>query len=192
MDMTQFTLAKGQQVNADDLISGPRTITITRVSGNEGNKEQPVAVFFDGDEGKPFMPCKTMRRLMVAAWGPDASTYSGRKVTLYRDPTVKFGGMETGGVRISHMSHIDADLKVALTSTCGKRGMVHVKPLKQEQDKIETKPDAPKPPAINRDQLRAQMEAVASDAQAKGKWWRGLTEEEQAVVREMAAETAAP
>lgn len=186
MDMTQFTLAKGQQVNADDLISGPRTITITRVSGNEGNKEQPVAVFFEGDEGKPFMPCKTMRRLMVAAWGPDASTYSGRKVTLYRDPTVKFGGMETGGVRISHMSHIDADLKVALTSTRGKRGMVHVKPLKQDHNKAETKYDTPKP--IDRDQLRAQMEAVASDAQAKGKWWRGLTEEEQAVVREVAAE----
>lgn len=188
MDMTEFTLAKGQQVNADDLVGGPRTIKITGVSGNAGNKEQPVVVAFEGDEGKPFLPCKTMRRLMVAAWGADAAAYRGRSMTLYRDPTVKFGGMEMGGVRISHMSHIDADLKVALTSTRGKRGMVHVKPLKAAEAKAQKPEHTEETPPIDRDQLRAQMEAVASDAQAKGKWWRGLTEEEQAVVKELAAE----
>lgn len=185
MDMTQFTLAKGQQVNADDLISGPRTITITRVSGNEGNKEQPVAVFFQNDDGKPFMPCKTMRRLMVAAWGPDASAYTGRSLTLYRDPTVKFGGMETGGVRISHMSHIDDDMKVALTSTRGKRGMVHVKPLRVEKSAVQaTDPDPT--------ELARQMEEVADDPDAKRKWWGGLTKAEQAVVKGLAAKSAAP
>lgn len=182
MDMTQFTLAKGQQVNADDLISGPRTINITRVSGNEGNKEQPVAVFFEGDDGKPFMPCKTMRRLMVAAWGPDASTYAGRSLTLYRDPTVKFGGMEIGGVRISHMSHIDADMKVALTSTRGKRGMVHVKPLRVAEKPTQVSDK----PALDEDELAKQMEAVANDPEAKRKWWSGLSKDEQAVVKGMA------
>lgn len=182
MDMTQYTLAKGQQVNADDLISGPRTIKITRVVGNEGNKEQPVAVGFEGDDGKPFMPCKTMRRLMVAAWGPDASAYTGRSLTLYRDPTVKFGGMETGGVRISHMSHIDSDMKVALTSTRGKRGIVHVKPLAV----VTSKPATTREHIIDRAALKSAMEQYANDAEGKAAWWKGLSAEERAAVKEMA------
>lgn len=186
MDMTQFTLAKGQQVNADDLISGPRTIKITRVAGNEGNKEQPVAVGFEGDEGKPFMPCKTMRRLMVAAWGPDASTYAGRSLTLYRDPTVKFGGMETGGVRISHMSHIDSELKVALTSTRGKRGMVHVKPLVVAPAKPTTRE-----PIIDRAEMQRQADAAKGmSPEEKKEWWGKLNDAEKAVVRELTAQSA--
>jgi hypothetical protein len=35
--------------------------------------------------GRPFKPSKTVRRIMVAAWGPDASTYAGKRMTLYRD-----------------------------------------------------------------------------------------------------------
>lgn len=185
MDMTQFTLAKGQQVNADDLISGPRTIKITRVVGNEGNKEQPVAVRFEGDDGKPFMPCKTMRRLMVAAWGPDASAYTGRSLTLYRDPTVRFGGMEIGGVRISHMSHIDSELKVALTSTRGKRGMVHVKPLVVEPATSKTTTSEP---VIDREEMQRQADAAKGmSPEEKKEWWGKLTDAEKAVVRELTA-----
>lgn len=189
MDMTEFTLAKGQQVNADDLVGGPRTITITNVRGNEGNKEQPVVVAFNGDEGKPFLPCKTMRRLMVAAWGPDAASYVGRSMTLYRDPTVKFGGMEMGGVRISHMSHIDSDLKVALTSTRGKRGMVHVKPLVAAPTKPAPTTVRVKPAAVtvDRTEMQRQMTEVEGDAARKKEWWAGLTDDEKAVVKELAA-----
>lgn len=183
MDMTEYTLAKGQQVNADDLVGGPRTIKINSVSGNAGNKEQPVIVGFDGDEGKPFLPCKTMRRLMVAAWGPDANTYLGHSMTLYRDPTVKFGGMEMGGVRISHMSHIDAEMKIALTSTRGKRGMVHVKPLVVVADK--PKP-ADTPATVDRADLQRQSDAAKEmTPDAKKAWWGGLTKDEKAVVTEL-------
>lgn len=130
LDMTQFIEAKSDQINADDLISGPRTITITRVS--QGSAEQPVNVNFDGDDGKPFRPCKTVRRIMVAVWGPDAKDYVGRSMTLYRDPKVKFGGMEVGGIRVSHMSHIDEPRTLALMATKGKRIPYKVEPLRQE------------------------------------------------------------
>ena len=197
MDMTEFTLAKGQQVNADDLISGPRTITITGVRGNQGNKEQPVVVAFDGDEGKPFMPCKTMRRLMVAAWGADALSYVGRSMTLYRDPEVAFGGMKTGGVRISHMSHIDADMQVALTSSRGKRGMVKVKRMDIQQPKKSESTTQPKPtpatqsPSVDPVEMQRQMDAVSGDAAKKREWWSGLTDDEKAVVKGLAAEKEA-
>lgn len=119
-DMSSVIVPKSDQINADDLIGGPRTITITGVSINAGT-EQPVAIRFDGDNGKPWKPCKSMSRVLVQAWGPDASKYAGRSLTLYRDPKVKWGGLEVGGIRVSHMSHIDNDMVMALTETRGKR-----------------------------------------------------------------------
>lgn len=128
LDMAQFVAPRSDQLNADDLIAGPRTIRITRVSGS-GNAEQPVNVHFEGDDGKPYRPCKSMRRVMIAAWGADAAQYAGRALTLYRDPKVQFGGMEVGGIRISHMTHIDRDLVMALTATKKSRKPYTVKPL---------------------------------------------------------------
>ncbi len=131
VDMSPTILAKSDQVTADDLISGPRTITVTRVTGNEGNSDQPVNVWFEGDNGKPFRPCKSMRRVMVKVWGADSSKYAGRSLTIYRDPKVKWGGMEVGGVRISHMTELNEPLKVALQVTRGKKAATVVKPLNQ-------------------------------------------------------------
>jgi len=131
-DMNSVITPKSDQLNADTLIGGPRIITISDVSISPGT-EQPVTVRYDGDEGKPWKPCKSMSRVLVHAWGPDAKLYAGRSVELYLDPTVKWGGMAVGGVRISRMSHIERDLVMALTATKGKKAMVTVKPLVIEQ-----------------------------------------------------------
>ena len=128
MDITATLEAKSAQLNTDDLIAGPRTITITKVSA--GSTEQPVAVSFEGDGGKPWYPCKSMRRVLVAAWGADASQYVGRGVTLFRDPTVMYGGIQVGGIRVSHLSGIDGPLSIALTVTRQKRAPYRVEPLK--------------------------------------------------------------
>ncbi len=127
-DLSQTIDPKSDQINADDLIAGPRTITVTRVVGNS-DKDQPVSIFFEGDKGKPYKPCKSMRRVLVHLWGNDGGTYAGRSMTLVRDPKVKFGGIEVGGVRISHMSHIDTDTQLMLTSTRGKRDPYSVRKL---------------------------------------------------------------
>jgi hypothetical protein len=128
--MSRTIAPKSDQLNADDLIGGPRTITVTRVTGNEGNAEQPVNVFFEGDDGKPFRPCKSMRRVMVKIWGADASKYAGRSMTIFRDPKVKWGGMEVGGIRISHMTGIEKPETMALTETRSARKPYTVQPLK--------------------------------------------------------------
>lgn len=133
VDMTQFIAPKSDQLNADDLIGGPRTITVTRVTGNEGNAEQPVNVYFEGDDNKPFRPCKSMRRVMVKIWGADASKYVGRSMTLFRDPKVKWGGMEVGGIRISHMTGLQKPETMALTETRSARKPYTVHPLQIEQ-----------------------------------------------------------
>lgn len=128
MDMAQFIAPKSSQLNADDLVGGPRTITVTKVSGT-GNAEQPVAISFEGDEGRPFLPCKSMRRILVAVWGKDASQYVGRSMRIYRDPKVTWGGMEVGGIRISHASDIERDTVIALTETKKSRKPFTVRPL---------------------------------------------------------------
>lgn len=140
-DMTAIIAPKSDQINSDDLISGPRTITITDVDIRPGT-EQPCSIFFDGDNGKPWKPCKSMARVLVAAWGPDAKSYVGRAVTLYRDPSVKWGGMEVGGIRVSHLSHIERDMVMALTATKGKRAPYTVKVLRDAPQASPTqKPD---------------------------------------------------
>lgn len=127
-DMSQIIEPKSDQLNADDLIAGPRTITITRVEARP-RTEQPVSIHFEGDNGKPYKPCKSMCRVMVHAWGLRHTNWIGKSMTLYRDPSVKWGGLEVGGIRISHMSDIGEQRTMALTVTRGSRKPFTVKPL---------------------------------------------------------------
>jgi len=127
LDMSRFVEAKSDQLNADDLIGAPRTITITRVTGNDG--DQPVAIHYEGDNGKPFKPCKTIRRVLMGVWGRYANEYVGKSMTLYRDDSVTFGGLATGGIRISHMSGIDKETVVVVLKAKGKKAGVKILPL---------------------------------------------------------------
>jgi len=131
VDMSKFVEAKSDQLNADDLIGAPRTITITRVTGNDG--DQPVSIFYQGDNGKPFKPCKTIRRILMGVWGRYANEYVGKSMTIYRDDSVQFGGLATGGIRISHMSDIDKETVVVVMKSKGKKAGVKILPLVQEQ-----------------------------------------------------------
>jgi len=131
MDLSQTIIPKSDQLNADDLMAGPRTIKITSVTG--GTAEQPVCIHFDGDNGRPYKPGKSMRRVLVVLWGSDSAAYIGRRLTLYRDPLIRFGSDEVGGIRISHMSDISRREQLALTVTKGKRKPYIVEPLLAEQ-----------------------------------------------------------
>lgn len=127
MDITKTIEPRSDQANADDFLAGPLTFTIEKVT--RGSEEQPVELHLIEFPGRPFRPGKSMRRVLVAAWGPDASTYTGRRLTLYCDPSIRFGGQEVGGIRISHLSHIEKPLTVSLTVTRGRRSPFIVKPL---------------------------------------------------------------
>lgn len=165
-DLTGTIIPKSDQMNSDDLISGPRTIKITRVSADTGSKEQPILIYFDGDDGKPYKPCKSMRRVLVQIWGADGSQFVGRSMTLYRDPTVTWGGMQVGGIRISHMSDIDSQVTMALTATKSSRKPYIVKPLVvASEPKIDMQVIAE-----YQDKVRKHSEA-ATDATELGTWW---------------------
>lgn len=132
MDLTTSIEPNSQQVNAEDLLVAPMTVTVTGVE--KGTAEQPVFIHLAEFEGRTYRPGKSMRRILVATWGTDSSAYIGRKLTIYNDPTIKFGKDFTGGIRISHMSHIDKPVTVALTVTRGKRSPFTVQPLETPKD----------------------------------------------------------
>lgn len=128
MDITETTAPKSDQQNYDDYANGSsKTVTVADV--NKGSAEQPVDIHLVEFPGRPFRPSKSMRRVLHAAWGADTSIYAGRRMTLYGDPTIKFGGQTVGGIRIDSLSHIEKPLTVALTVTRGKRAPFVVKPL---------------------------------------------------------------
>ncbi|MFF2026592.1 hypothetical protein [Rhodococcus koreensis] len=164
MDLTESIAPKSDQLNAEDLLSGPRTVQVEEVT--KGSSEQPVNFHLVEFPGRPFRPSKTVRRIIVNAWGKESSVYVGRRMTLYRDPEITFGREKVGGIRISHMSHIGKPETVMLTVTRGRRAPYTVDPL----------PDAP--PIITVEQAneiaasiakagdRAEIDAIAAQLKA--------------------------
>jgi hypothetical protein len=126
MDLTESIAPRSDQVNADDLIGGPITYTIREVIN--GKAESPFD-FLLVETDRAYRPSKTMRRVIVNAWGPEASAYAGRRLTLYREPSITFGREVVGGIRISHMSNIDGRKAVKVQVTRGKREEFTVEPL---------------------------------------------------------------
>lgn len=146
-DLRPTVVPKSDQLNAEQLLSAPLTITVNKVSV-ANSPEQPVVINYDGDNGRPYKPCKTMRKLLIYAWGQDGSQWIGRSMTLYNNPEVKFGGELVGGIRISHLSHIPADISVSLTATRGKKSKHSVLKLAAVSDPRATLESAADMPAL--------------------------------------------
>lgn len=120
MDLSKTIIPKSDQLNADDLISGAKIIKIRDIKGGT-DEAQPVSIYFYGDNNKPFKPCKSMRRVLVQLWGADGLQYIGRRIKIFRDDTVKWAGVEIGGIRISHASHIPENTRVLVTTAKNNR-----------------------------------------------------------------------
>ena len=126
MDITETLAPKSDQMDAEDLIGGERTFTVESV--NRGSVEQPVEIRL-AEFPRCFRPSKTVRRILAAVWGTDATAWTGRRMTLFRDATVMFGNDAVGGIRVSALSHIDKPITLALMAKRGKRASFTVQPL---------------------------------------------------------------
>lgn len=131
-DLRPTIVPKSDQLNAEQLLGGPMVLKITDVRIGSGD-DQPVVVHYEGENGRPYKPCKTMRKLLIHAYGPNGLQWIGKSLQVYNDPSVKFGGEDVGGIRISHMSDIPSGLKVSLTSTRGKKAKYEIKPLQVDR-----------------------------------------------------------
>tara|TARA_R110000782_G_scaffold30776_4_gene76379 strand:- start:3222 stop:3980 length:759 start_codon:yes stop_codon:yes gene_type:complete len=177
LDVTNAIQPKSDQLNADSLLTGPRTIKIRDVKISDS--EQPIAIFFDGDSGKPWKPCKTAARCLATIWGSDARKWIGQSCTIFNDPTVTWAGAVCGGIRVSHMDGLNAPRKLQLTKTRGVKGGVTIKPL-------EMGGSAPDPVDV------AAAQNDARDSALGGKegftaWWKANPEKREAIASIMPA-----
>lgn len=127
MDLRDTIIPKSDQLNAEDLIGGPMDVRVADI--RRGSAEQPVELHLEGIPGRPFKPCKSVRRLLIACWGYDGVSWVGRRMRLYCDDSVEWGGRKVGGIRVSHLSHIDRPRTVLLSVKRGRRKPVTVEPL---------------------------------------------------------------
>lgn len=176
-DMSKTTAPKSDQLNYDDFIAGStKNITITKVDiSDDPNADQPAKVYYQGDNGKPYKPCKSMRRVMVAVWGKESTNYVGRSMTLYGDPKVKWAGVEVGGIRISHMSHIDRPKQVSISLSKGKRAPYQVKPLHIEMQDPDPEPG---------DLFDDAKEAASNGEDAYKKYFLTLSDQDKLKLKE--------
>ena len=86
---------------------------------------------------------------------------------IYGDASVRYGGKEVGGLRVSHVSHIDKPLTVALTVTRGKRAPFTVQPLPDTPPQYAEPQPVPQFETVDelRDYFVARQRAGASPAE---------------------------
>jgi len=149
---------RSDQWNADDFLGGARTFTIAGVK--EGAAEQPYDIALEG-EARAWRPPLGMLRVLMQAWGDESNVWVGRSVTLYRDPSIRFGSDVLGGIRISHLSHIPKPMNFKVTMARGKRATYTVEPLKEAP--------APKP-AQTRDWRGEADQAGGDEANLRTLW----------------------
>jgi len=129
--LQRATQARSDQLNGCDILGGPLVTRIVDVRA--GNSEQPVVIVIDSWP-QPWKPSKTSLRVLCACWGGDPQQWVGRYAVLYCDETVKFGGEMVGGIRTSHLSHIDGTKKIAVNATRGKKKIETVEPYYPQAD----------------------------------------------------------
>lgn len=133
VDLVAASAANSDQIEAGDFLTGPRIVTVTGVT--RGSTEQPVNIHV-AEFDRAYRPCKSMIRALRAAWGDQAQEYIGRRMQLYRDPTVTFGSAAVGGVRISAVSHITEPVVVQLMVKRGRRAPWTLQPLVESKSDI--------------------------------------------------------
>ncbi|MCG6111533.1 MAG: hypothetical protein MEQ74_05010 [Paracoccus sp.] len=127
--ITRAMQAKSDQLNAEDLLGGPRTIKIT--GGVE--KDNKIRLNFEGDAGRPWVLSKTAVRILAACWGMDPSKWIGLSCTVYNDESVVYGGKEVGGIRVSHVEGIQEPRSLNLTVIRGKKKEHVIAPMVVER-----------------------------------------------------------
>ena len=131
IDVSHTIIPKSDQLNADDLIAEAMLFNIVSVRLVQDPK-QPLIITIDQGR-QPYKPCLSMRRVLTRMWGKNAAQWVGKSLVLYCDPSVTFGRDKVGGIRISHMSHINGRQSMMLTTTRGRRTEYFIEQLNQEQ-----------------------------------------------------------
>jgi len=163
MDITPALAPTSDQLDAVELVK-PRTFTIDTGSALGTREGKKVAEIRLVDFDRVWRPSKGMLDVLAACWGTDAKAWVGHRVTVYNDPDVMFGRERTGGVRISHLSHIDKARDVTIRAAgAGRKQKWHVEPLTES---------APAPRAQESSAPTDETVATCTDRAVLREWWQ--------------------
>jgi hypothetical protein len=158
-DISDTLAPKSDQLDNIDLRGGPpRVFTVTGVDVRKG-AEQPVTVHL-AEFPRPWKPGKNMRRVLAHCWGRESDGWTGKRVELYADETVKFGNETPGGTRIARLSHIDGPQSAPILLTQGRPGTYKVEPLPDSAPASAPVDEA----TVGRNELLAQIKTAAENA----------------------------
>lgn len=172
-DISDTLAPNSDQLDACDLLGGARIFTIAKVS--KGSAEQPIDIHL-AEFPRVWRPGKSMRRVLAACWGTDAAAWTGRRVELYCDESVRFGSEVVGGTRIARLSDISKAKSVPLLVSRGKSAMFKVAPL----------PDAPTPAAPP--EPSAEEVAACTDKDELGRMWKRSSPERRKQIEQRVAD----
>ena len=178
---------RSDQWNADDFMGGSsKTFTVAGVK--DGSAEQKYDITLEG-ESRVWRPPVTTVRILMDAWGDESDVWVGRRVTMFRDPSVRFGKDAVGGIRISHLSHLPGGkpLTLAVTSARGKRPMVTIQPLPDVKSPAKPANNSPEPTQPTCPEVIACIDVDALRAM-----WRISGAEIRALIQARIAELPAP
>lgn len=123
LNARDFIQIKTDQFNYEHFLAGPQTFTVTKIGSKKDQGKQRLLVYMEGHEGTPFIPCLGMIKCLSSpdGWGERLSNWIGKRITLFGDSKVVYGGKELGGVRVSHISGIESDYVTKITERRGVR-----------------------------------------------------------------------
>jgi hypothetical protein len=134
LDLSGTIKSNADQLNVDDMVTGPMRIQVEGVTLNNDPK-QPIKIFYYGCENKPFKPCLTVRRIIIALWGKDGNQWANRWMNLYVDASVSYGKQKNiGGIRVDALSHINSTATISLTVRRGVKQHFTIKPIQLENN----------------------------------------------------------
>lgn len=96
----------GRFFKADEFRDRPElTVTISHIVakeniGTEADPQTAPVLYFEGHEQGFILKSQAWDSVVEATGEDDSDHWPGKRVTIYRDPSVTFGGKKVGGVRV--------------------------------------------------------------------------------------------
>lgn len=121
VDIRAATKPKSDQLNYETFLTGPQTFTVSKVT--PGDRDHPVFIHMNECPATPYKPSKGMLKCIAQpdGWGDKSSQWVGKSITLYGDPTVIYGGVEVGGIKVAALSDINGDYETLISARRGVR-----------------------------------------------------------------------
>ena len=136
---------KGEHLSAAELGNRRPTFTIVRIGSvrlddEKKKKEVDKAVIYFKEIDRGWVFSKTSGHCLAKMFGEDDDAWIGKRVTLFADPDVKFGGDQVGGIRVSGSPDISQPMTI------------RIKFPKKKAIEVTLTPTAPSRPSQNQPQ----------------------------------------